>query len=253
MKTGIIVQARLGSTRLPNKMILPFRKDKGILEVLLIRLLEAIDTEQFPIILATTQNPLDDDLEEIGNRLGVAVVRGSENDVLNRFLVAAKAYNIGNIIRVCADNPLLDMALLKQLIIRSQKGNYDYYSFATSTLKPTILSSYGFWGESVKLEALERVAEQTKEALYREHVTNYVYTHQDQFNVHFDLIDPEIEKLNNIRLTVDTKADFELVKEIYRILKENDSDFSSNSILKLIASRPEWTEIMETEIAANKK
>ena len=129
MRTGIIIQARLGSTRLPRKMILPFFYNLGILEILIIRLKEVIDENVTPIILATTTNPMDDELQKIGNKHGILTLRGSENDVLGRFIDAAEKHNITNIIRVCADNPLLDLAKLLQLMERSEKSMVDYCSF----------------------------------------------------------------------------------------------------------------------------
>lgn len=253
MQTGIIIQARLGSKRLPNKMILPFYEDQGIFEILLKRLIEAFDRKKIPIILATTTNSLDDELERIAVNNGVSVIRGSENDVLDRFIKAATAYNISNIIRVCADNPFLDITQLQMLIEKSERKKTDYYSFATSNTKPTILTSYGFWAESVSIDALKRVASTTNEKLYREHVTNYVYKHPDQFHIEYEFIDPKLEEHKDIRLTVDTRADFDLVKKIYRILKEKKVDFKAETIANLVASEPKWKEIMKIEISANKK
>jgi spore coat polysaccharide biosynthesis protein SpsF len=253
MRTGIIIQARLGSTRLPRKMILPFFDDQGILEILLIRLKEVIYEKVTPIILATTTNPMDDELQKIGDSLGISTVRGSENDVLGRFIDAAEKHNITNIIRVCADNPLLDLAKLLELIERSEKSMVDYCSFSTSVSKPTILTSYGFWAEAVSLEALKKVAVVTDERIYHEHVTNYVYKHPDQFTVAYKLINPEIEKEENIRLTVDTQSDFDLVKVIYKDLIDCKVEFNAEKIVKHIGSRPDWMETMKTEILANKK
>ena len=253
MKTGIIIQARLGSTRLPRKMILPFYEGQGILEVLLIRLKSTIDEKTTPIILATTTNPMDDELEIIGNKYGIPVVRGSENDVLERFVEAASKFKITNIIRVCADNPLLDLNKLQELIEKSEDANVDYYSFSTSEPLPTILTAYGFWAESVHLEALKKVAEITNEKLYREHVTNFVYQHPDEFNIAFELINSTIEKEKSIRLTVDTLADFNLIKVIYKDLIDKGIEFKAENIVKYIVSNPDWMEIMKKEILANKK
>ena len=253
MKTGIIIQARLGSTRLPNKMILPFYNGKGILEILLIRLLEAIDLQKTPIILATSDNPLDDSIEKIGDDFGITVFRGSEQNVLNRFIKAARFNNLSHIVRICADNPLLDMLKLQQLIVSTENKNYDYYAYATSDLKPTILTSFGFWAEFVSLDALEKVESSTNEEFFREHVTNYVYTHPNNFNIKYSLINPQIEREENIRLTIDTEADFEVVKEIFTELKEKNIDFSAESIVKFISSESNWTKQMKSQILANKK
>ncbi len=120
MQTGIIIQARTGSTRLPNKMILPFYNGKGILQILLERIKKKYNN-QYTIILATTTNKNDEKIAEIGEKTGVEIYRGSENDVLKRFINAALSYNIFGIIRVCADNPLLDVNHIENLIQIGEK------------------------------------------------------------------------------------------------------------------------------------
>ena len=106
-KTKIIIQARTGSTRLPQKMILPFYENEGIFSLLLKKLTITFDKND--IILATSVNENNDVLVEIAERYGIKYFRGSENDVLQRFIDAAKEFNAENIIRVCADNPFLDI------------------------------------------------------------------------------------------------------------------------------------------------
>ena len=93
----------------------------------------------------------------------------------------------------------------------------------------------------------------TDERIYHEHVTNYMYKHPDQFTVAYKLINPEIEKQENIRLTVDTQSDFDLVKVIYKDLIDSKVEFNAEKIVKHIVSRPDWMETMKTEILANKK
>ncbi|MDB4710952.1 hypothetical protein OAF16_04405, partial [Flavobacteriales bacterium] len=105
-ETGIIIQARTGSTRLPNKIILPFYKEKGILELIVERINKYTD---IPIVVATTKNPKDDAIVKIASKNGVGCYRGSENNVLSRFIETAKKNNFKNIIRICADNPFLDI------------------------------------------------------------------------------------------------------------------------------------------------
>lgn len=253
MRIGIIIQARLGSTRLPEKMILPFFEGKGILEILLTRIKENIDTLSIPLIIATTINPLDDAVLQIGNCLEIPVVRGSEDDVLDRFILAASTYNISKVIRVCADNPLLDMKELQRLINIAKNIDADYHAFATKDLKPTILTNYGFWAESISLNVLKKISLLTSEKKYREHVTNFVYTHPDQFKIHFECINPNIEKHKNIRLTVDTLNDFSVVQEVYKKLLNQKSDFRAESIVQFVAQNPLWLEGMKIEIESNKK
>ena len=150
----IIIQARTGSTRLPQKMILPFYENEGIFSLILKRLTSIINKNN--IILATSTNENNDVLIDIAKSYGVNYFRGSENDVLQRFIDAADEFNANKIIRVCADNPFLDLEFLNFLLDNFEKSDYDYMSFMTSKGCPTIKTHYGFWAEAVTLNALKK-------------------------------------------------------------------------------------------------
>jgi spore coat polysaccharide biosynthesis protein SpsF len=109
MKIAIIIQARTGSTRLANKMLKPFYQNQTILQIIIENLKRDID---LPIILATTNNPNDDCLEQVAEENGIFCFRGSEENVLQRFIDAAHQYQVDVIIRVCADNPFLNPAYI---------------------------------------------------------------------------------------------------------------------------------------------
>ena len=117
--TKIIIQARTGSTRQPKKMILPCYANEGIFSLLLKKLTATFDKND--IILATSVNENNDVLVEIAKCYGVNYFRGSENDVLQRFIDAAKEFNAENLIRVCADNPFLDVFYIRLLIEKFEK------------------------------------------------------------------------------------------------------------------------------------
>ena len=245
---SIIIQARTGSTRLPNKMIKPFYEDKSLLEIIITRLKEV----GIPIIVATTTNNNDDSIEKIAHTLSVDVFRGNENDVLARFIEAAKKFNVTKIIRVCADNPLLDIKGLVYLKNSFTKSEVDYWCYSTTENLPTIKTHYGFWAEGVTLDALLNVKKSTSDLLYREHVTNYIYSHADQFSIHNEHINPNVEK-NKVRLTIDTQQDFELIKTIYSELIHDDIELNALEITTYIANKPNWLKIMEKEIHLNSK
>ena len=251
MQQGIIIQARTGSKRLPQKMILPFYKEMGILETILIRLIKA--KLNVPIILATTHNPKDSCLKDIAKKHGITVFRGNEENVLERFIKAAEAYNIQKIIRICADNPFLDIPALKYQIddFSSKKG--DYWCYCKHDYTPTIKTHYGFWAEGVTLKALNQINALSNEKLYQEHVTNYIYSNPKKFTIHFETIDKEIETTNKIRLTVDTKNDFENAKEIYSELINNNIPIIAKQVIKYVSTRPTWIKIMKNEIKNNIK
>ncbi len=251
MKTGIIIQARTGSSRLARKMVLPFYEGKGILETILVRLNQA--HLGVSIVVATTEKETDDIICEIAVRCGVDFFRGNEMDVLSRFINAAEKYEIEKIIRICADNPFLDLYSLKNLIYNFDDSNYDYMSFCKANGTPTIRTHYGFYAEGVNLKALKKIESLTDDQLYREHVTNFIYSTAEHFNIHFETIDEEVEKAENIRLTIDTLSDFSLAQTIYHKMKKNKIPFHPNNIVRYIGDNAQWLNLMKNEIARNTK
>lgn len=249
--TKIIIQARTGSTRLPQKMILPFYENEGIFSLLLKKLISSFDKND--IILATSLNENNDVLVEIAKHHGVNYYRGSENDVLQRFIDAAKEFDAENIIRVCADNPFLDVFYIELLIEKFENFNCDYLSYVTSDGTPSIKTHYGFWAEAVKLSALEKVRELTDENLYHEHVTNFIYANREIFDVNFFKIIPEIDRHKDIRLTIDTQVDFDIQKEIYARLNSYIPNFTSLNVIDFLEDNPHYLEIMKNEILKNQK
>jgi spore coat polysaccharide biosynthesis protein SpsF len=250
-KTKIIIQARTGSTRLPQKMILPFYENEGIFSLLLKKLTATFGKND--IILATSINPNNDILVDIAKRYEVNYYRGSENDVLQRFIDAAKEFNAENLIRVCADNPFLDVFYIRLLIEKFEKFNCDYLSYITSDGTPSIKTHYGFWAEAVKLSALEKVRELTNENLYHEHVTNFIYANREIFDVNFFEIIPQIDRHKDIRLTIDTQVDFDIQKEIYAKLNNYIPNFTSLNVIDFLEDNPHYLEIMKNEILKNQK
>lgn len=213
-KVGLIIQARIGSTRLPAKMTVPFYKGKGIFELLIQRIQEEFSPKE--MVLATSDHHRDEVLVRIADRNGIAVYRGSENDVLHRFIEASHQMKFTDAIRICADNPFLDVAALKEVRDCHLKSNADYSAFRMADGTPSIRTHFGFWGEGVKVEALEKVQQLTSDSFYREHVTNYLYRHPDLFSFYWINIDKEIEKEHGrLRFTLDTQGDFDRLKKLF--------------------------------------
>ena len=246
---GIILQARTGSTRMPEKVILPFYQDQSILDLLL----EKVKKLGVPVILATTDNPTDDRICALADKHEVPVFRGSENDVLDRFIQAAQAFSFSKIIRVCADNPFLDLAGMKDLIAEFEKSNADYLSFQLAENKPSILSHFGFWTEAVRLEALEKAQQLTGEKLYHEHVTNFVYGNPELFNVQFIQANPMVFSRTDIRMTLDTPEDFEIQQKIFVAISKENPNFGIPEIVSWLDRHPEILKLMKVEILKNQK
>lgn len=246
---GIIIQARIGSTRLPKKMTKSFFNDKGIFELITEKILYSFPNTT--IVVATSSNPVDDEIEKLCLKLGVQCFRGSENNVLQRFIDAAVKFNISKIIRICADNPFLNMLALKELIEYSTYSNADYISFKTSLNKPSILTHYGLWAEYISINALLKVSKLTQDRFFTEHVTNFVYSNENLFDIDFILIPYTIEQHSNVRLTLDTQEDFLLLQEIYKNVP--NIDISTEMLIQTVVKHEKWTEKMNKQIIQNSK
>jgi spore coat polysaccharide biosynthesis protein SpsF (cytidylyltransferase family) len=246
---GIILQARTGSTRMPQKVILPFFDGKSILDLLL----EKVKKLDVPAVLATTVNPSDDRIDVLAAKHDVPVFRGSENDVLDRFIQTAHQFKFEKIIRICADNPFLDLGGMKVLIHAFDKSEADYLSFQLARNKPSILTHFGFWTEAVRLDALEKVQKLTHEKLYHEHVTNFVHGHPEIFNVRFIQANPLVFSRTDIRMTLDTPEDFKIQQKIFAILSAENPNFGLPEIVNWLDRHPEILEAMKSEILKNQK
>ena len=205
MNLGIIIQARLGSTRLPGKILKPFHGDKCILDILLVKLHQASDAK---VIVATSTSKNNDALVEHLKQNEELYYRGSENDVLDRFIKAAKKYHVDGIIRICSDNPFIDPDGIKALIEKARHSEAQYIGFRINGL-PSIKTHFGFWGEFVTLDALKKVADSTDDLPAHEHVTIHIYSHPEEYQCEWIDCPDFIQGRDDIRLTVDTLEDFE--------------------------------------------
>lgn len=196
---GIVLQARVGSTRLPGKVLEPIG-GRSMLEHCLRRLLAG---GVGPVVLATTEQPEDDVLTDIAARLDVPVYRGSEDDVLGRNLGAAVQYGLDPVIRATADNPLVDVEAAGRLLREITSGEFDY---ACEVGLPV-----GAAVEAIRVEALVQAALFATEPDDREHVTTFVKRRQDLFRVRMVPAPPALRQ-PALRVTVDTAEDLARVR-----------------------------------------
>lgn len=246
---GIVIQARTGSTRLPHKMVLPFYNNKTLFQIVVENLLQIFPKEK--IILATTVSTKDDVLVNISEQLGIKVFRGSEENVLDRFVNAAEKYNLTHLIRVCADNPFLLQKQLGQLREYGEKSSADYLAYFFTNGLPSIKTHSGFFAEWVSLNALKKVAELTTEKVYIEHVTNFIYANPELFTIEKMQV-PDEDFCGKVRLTIDTIDDFEMCKMAYEVLL-NQKNISIESIKELVLSDSSYLEKMKILIQQQTK
>ena len=250
---GIVIQARVGSTRLPNKILLPFYDGLTILELILRRLSSSFP--DLPIVIATSTNRENDLIEDLASKMHVKIFRGSESDVLNRFINAAEQYQLKYCIRVCADNPFLSMHFIKSLL-QSAQTNIDYLSHQlTDNGIPVIKSHLGLFAEFVRVEALKKVANLTTDKLYREHVTNFVYANKDLFKVDLLPLPKDMHPYEKkLRFTVDTKEDFLTAQFIFSQLDiDKNLSFDYDQLLQVIRQNPLLQQQMSIQIKQNQK
>lgn len=233
MKTTAIIQARMGSTRLPGK-ILKKVLDKTLLEYQLERVQRSTLIDE--IIVATTTKLADDSIADLCDTLQIKTYRGSENDVLSRYYEAAAENNADAIVRLTSDCPLIDPEVIDKVIqLYLDNPNTDY---AANTLTRTF--PRGLDTEVFSFRALEKAHQGATLQRDREHVTAYLYTNKDSFT--FANLANTIN-LSHHRWTVDTEADFELVKRILETLYPMKPKFTMNDIIELLDENPSWVNI----------
>lgn len=225
MKIICIVQARMGSERLPGKVM----KDllgKPMIEYTLTRLkcCKYIDD----IILATTDKEEDDILAKYVSNLGYNVFRGSENDVLKRYKDTNDLYEGDVVIRVTGDCPLIDSVVVDNVITYFLANTYDYIRLDVPDTFVRGLDTEVFSKEA--LDKVYSIVSQKGEDIYKEHVTLYMYRHLDEFNV--GLVKGNELYNKDYRLCVDTIEDFKLVESMYKHF--GDVNVCSKDIIKYL-------------------
>ncbi len=226
MRTVAIVQARMGSTRLPGK-VMKHIGGMPMIEVLLARL--ACATQVSEIIVATSIDLGDKILADHVHALGYKCYQGSENDVLDRFVQAAKSVNADVVVRITGDCPLIDPALVDELVRQFKVANVDYVS---NTSPPTFPDGLDI--EVFTLAALEKAANETSKPYDHEHVTPYLR----EFGRFTQAGIQNKEDLSHLRWTVDEPADFEVVSKIFEYFAP-DIHFNWQQVLQLQRSQPE--------------
>ncbi len=234
MKIGVIIQARMGSTRLPGKILMKLDETDTVLDIQIKRLKYSKLTDE--IILATTVDNKNDILKGYALKHDIMFFRGSEENVLERYYFAAKENNIDIIVRITSDCPFVDPAVLDEMLDFYIKNNYDY----VSNLSGETNFSRGFECEIFSFHVLEKVFKLAKTIPEKEHVTYFIYTHREMFTIFYYNL-ANLKNYDDLRLTIDEEDDFEICREIYkRLMKKNKKiNFSVYDIYEIIEENPE--------------
>jgi spore coat polysaccharide biosynthesis protein SpsF (cytidylyltransferase family) len=245
MRAIVIVQARMGSSRLPGKVLMNVA-GKPILEQLLIRLRPSKKIST--LIVATTTNQEDDAIESFCRTRGILFSRGSDWDVLDRFAKAAQhsgAKTGDCIVRICCDNPLHSWKVVDFVITQFQRYKVDYFS--NSNQEPHFLED-GFDVEVVSYDALMLASNEATLLSEREHVMPFVKNSK-----RFKLGWRKANEAYRFKLSVDTENDLRLAERIFEELNDNPN-FSIDEVVDLLNRKPELLLInKESEINSGYK
>lgn len=228
-KAVALVQARMGSTRLPGKVL----KDMAG-EPLLGRVLDRVELAHrvAKVVVATSVLPADDAVAEYAGRRGLDVVRGSEQDVLGRFQQAALAHPCAIYLRVSGDCPLLSPAVIDGVIALLPGADYASTSFEPRTFP------LGLDVEAFTAQALATADREDGNPAWREHVTTYILRHPEKFRMRSLHCATD---LSAHRWTVDTAADFELCRRIWQHFGARR--FTTEDVLDLLRQHPQWSRL----------
>ena len=234
-----IIQARMGSSRLPGKSLAEIEKRPMLWHVVQ-RVKRATLVDR--VVVATSTAPADDAIEKMCRENDVPCHRGSENDVLDRYYCAAQAEKASQVVRITADCPLIDPEVIDRVVSRFQRGDLDYASNAMVRTFPDGLDT-----EICSFSALEKAWHEAGKASEREHVTPYLRT--GKFRTANVENTSEFSRLH-CRWTVDEREDLEFVRGVYRAFRDRDS-FLMEDILQLLRDQPEL-ERLNSEIVSNR-
>jgi len=228
MRVVAIIQARMGSTRLPGKVLMDIGGQTMLARVVWrARKAKLLDE----VVVATTNKSPDAAIVSECTKLGVPFFRGDEKDVLDRYYQAALAYKAEGVVRITSDCPLIDPEIIDDVVRTFLKAKPDYVS---NTLYPRGLDI-----EVMTMASLERAWRESSKSFHRVHVTPYIYQDPDLFRVLSIKAD---EDYTGYRWTVDTMEDLTLVRTIYQRLHNQDT-FGWHDVLKVLTQEPKLMDL----------
>jgi len=227
-----IIQARMGSTRLPGKVLLDLAGEPMLARVVS-RTKRASMLHE--VVVATTTNPADERIVDLCTVNDWSCFCGSEDDVLDRYYQGAVRYQADVVVRITSDCPLIEPQLIDQIV--QEFLDHSSVDYASNTLPPRTFPR-GLDVEVITFEALKHAWSEDDNPVWREHVTPYIYRHPEKFRLHAVRNDINY---SHMRWTVDTPQDLTLIRRIYEYFG-NDS-FSWCEVLALLEHHPEWLEL----------
>lgn len=232
LKTVAIIQARMGSKRLPGKVVADIMG-----RPLLGHIIERIKISKIldEIIIATTDNIEDLPIIELASQYGIETYAGNVDDVLDRFYQAARYVSADIIVRITADDPFKDPVVLDK--IAAYLIDHPELDYVSNTIKPTYPEGLDI--EAFRFIALKKAYEEANLLSEREHVTPYIWKNRDKFNIYNICNEKD---LSHLRWTIDYYDDLYFAREVYCRLYDKGI-FLMNDVLNLLKSEPDLTMI----------
>lgn len=230
MRTIATIEARMRSSRLPGK-VLAEAEGRPMLELMVERLRRVPELDG--IVIATTVNADDDAVEALARRLGIGCWRGSEDDVLQRVLDAARNHAAEIIVELTGDCPLIDPAIVSRVIAAHRDSGADYASNVLERSWPIGMDTQVF-----ATDILADVAARTDDPVDREHVSLFIYRHPELYRLH-GVAAPPSERRPELRLTLDTAEDLAVVRALFAALRAQDAAFPVARMIEFLDARPD--------------
>jgi len=227
---GVVIQARSTSHRLPGKVLLAVEG-----KPMLARQVERLQARlaEFPVVVATSDQKEDDFIEDLCSQLPVSCFRGPLANVVQRFILCARAHGLTHVIRVGGDDPLIDPDCCLTLVRLHQQEPHDFLYASHRNGWP-----YGCAAELISLAALEKVRKATGDKHYLEHTIPFFFDHPNQFSI-LRVPAPEQVRRPDLALTVDYPEDLELVRSIFRALRKEGDYFPLARAIQFLDENPE--------------
>jgi len=226
----VIVQARLGSTRFPKKVISTLG-DSTIIDILIeqIKKADAVDK----VVIATTQEPLDDLLVDYCLKKKYDVYRGSALDLLDRHYQCAKEFNPRSISKIPSDVPFVDPEIINKVIKSFFESDLDY----VSNLHPPTFPD-GLDVETFSFDALEKAWKNANKDYEREHTTPYIWDNPKDFKIGSITSDQEKDYFMNYRWTIDYEEDLEFIRSVYNGFIKNNPNYNWLELVEFLDYNP---------------
>jgi len=245
LKIVTVIQARTGSSRLPNKILLPLAN-----KPLLYRMFERVAASKMcgTIVIATTTDKSDDVVENLCNKFNMICFRGHPTDLLDRHYQAAKLFSADAVVKIPSDCPLIDKSVIDK-VLNYYMENLNYFDYVSNLHPPTYPDGNDV--EIMSFKALSDAWENANRELEREHTTPYFWENPDKFRIGNVIWETGLDYSMSHRFTIDYEKDYNFIKQVYDELYSVNPIFTLNDILDLLDRKPEIKKINEEYCGVN--